>query len=278
MAMTETTECATESENESNMDSESNTGGESDTDAKIVVDGLAKRYDARGEIVEALADVNFEVEDGEFLCVVGPSGCGKTTLFRTIAGLESPTDGRVTVDGDPVTDPGIDRGMVFQNYALFPWRTVRGNIRFGLDRPTCDCPDCEARVEELVELVGLSGFEDAYPKELSGGMKQRVGIARALAVDPEVLLMDEPFGSLDPETRDRLHGELLDIWRETDKTVLFVTHEVEEAVKLGDRVLVMAADPGRVAETVEVSMDRPRERASVEFVEYVSEIRDCIGH
>jgi NitT/TauT family transport system ATP-binding protein len=278
MAMTETTERSTESENESNMNSESNTGGESDTDAKIAVEGLSKRYDARGETVEALADVNFEVEDGEFLCVVGPSGCGKTTLFRTIAGLESPTDGRVTVDSDPVTDPGIDRGMVFQNYALFPWRTVCGNIRFGLDRPTCDCPDCEARVEELVELVGLSGFEDAYPKELSGGMKQRVGIARALAVDPEVLLMDEPFGSLDPETRDRLHAELLDVWRETDKTVLFVTHEVEEAVKLGDRVLVMAADPGRVAETVEVSIDRPRERASVEFVEYVSEIRDRIGH
>ncbi|WP_238398254.1 ABC transporter ATP-binding protein [Halorussus salinus] len=290
MAMTETTERSTEADGESKTDSESNTegesniedksaaSGESDTDAKIAVEGLSKRYDARGGTVEALADVTFEVEDGELLCVVGPSGCGKTTLFRTIAGLESPTRGRVTVDGDPVTDPGIDRGMVFQNYALFPWRTVRGNIRFGLDRPTCDCPDCEARVEELVELVGLSGFEEAYPKELSGGMKQRVGIARALAVDPEVLLMDEPFGSLDPETRDRLHAELLDIWRETDKTVLFVTHEVEEAVKLGDRVLVMAADPGRVAETVEVSLDRPRERASVEFVEYVSEIRDLLGH
>ena len=244
---------------------------------KIVVDGVSKRYDARGGTVEALADVNFEVEDGEFLCVVGPSGCGKTTLFRTIAGLESPTNGSVTVDGAPVTDPGIDRGMVFQNYALFPWRTVRGNVRFGLDRPACDCSDCEARVAELVDLVGLSGFEDAYPKELSGGMKQRVGIARALAVDPEVLLMDEPFGSLDPETRDRLHAELLDVWRETDKTVLFVTHEVEEAVKLGDRVLVMAADPGRVAETVEVPLDRPRDRARVEFVEYVSEIRDRIG-
>jgi NitT/TauT family transport system ATP-binding protein len=244
--------------------------------AKIVVDDLSKRYAARGETVEALADVNFDVADGEFLCLVGPSGCGKTTLFRTIAGLDSPSEGGVYVDGKCVTDPGIDRGMVFQNYALFPWRTVRGNIRFGLDRPACDCPDCAARVRELIDLVGLSGFEDAYPKELSGGMKQRVGIARALAVDPDILLMDEPFGSLDPETRDRLHGELLDIWRETNKTVLFVTHEVEEAVTLGDRVLVMGANPGHVRTTVDVSLDRPRKRTSGDFVECVERIREQI--
>jgi len=245
--------------------------------SKIVVDSLSKRYEVRGETVTALDDVNFEVADGELLCIVGPSGCGKTTLFRTIAGLESPSEGTVSVDDKPVTEPGIDRGMVFQNYALFPWRTVRGNIRFGLDRPTCECPDCEQRVQELVDLVGLSGFEDAYPKELSGGMKQRVGIARALAVDPDVLLMDEPFGSLDPNTRDTLHGELLDIWRATNKTILFVTHEVEEAVTLADRILVMASDPGRVNSVVDVSLARPRQRTDIEFVEYVSDIRERLS-
>ena len=245
--------------------------------AKIVVDGLSKRYDSRGTALEALADVSFEVADGEFCCVVGPSGCGKTTLLRLVAGLESPTAGRVLVDGDPVTEPGIDRGMVFQDDALFPWRTVRGNVRFGLDRPACDCPDCEARVRELLDLVGLSGFGDAYPSELSGGMKQRVGIARALAVDPAVLLMDEPFASLDPSTRERLHDELLDIWRETDKTVLFVTHDIEEAVALGDRVVVMESDPGRVDDVVDVSRDRPRERTSTAFVETVARIRDRIA-
>lgn len=258
-------------------DSSSESGNQRATGSKIVVDGLSKRYDASGGPVTALDDVNFEVEHGEFLCVVGPSGCGKTTLFRTIAGLESPTEGGVYVDDERVTDPGIDRGMVFQNYALFPWRTVKGNIRFGLDRPTCGCPNCEKRVQELIDLVGLSGFENTYPKELSGGMKQRVGIARALAVDPNVLLMDEPFGSLDPDTRDTLHDELLHIWRETSKTVLFVTHEVEEAIMLGDRILVMSSDPGRVSEVVDVSLDRPRQRTDIEFVEYVSEIRDSLG-
>jgi NitT/TauT family transport system ATP-binding protein len=247
------------------------------SESKITVDSLSKRYDVRGETVTALDDVSFEVPAGEFRCIVGPSGCGKTTLFRTIAGLEVPSEGNVYVDDERVTEPGIDRGMVFQNYALFPWRTVRGNIRFGLDRPTCDCPNCEQRVQELVDLVGLSGFEDAYPKELSGGMKQRVGIARALAVDPDVLLMDEPFGSLDPNTRDTLHGELLDIWRATNKTILFVTHEVEEAVTLADQILVMAADPGRVSDVVDVSLDRPRQRTDIEFVEYVSDIRERLG-
>nr|WP_249038747.1 ABC transporter ATP-binding protein [Haloterrigena salifodinae] len=257
---------------------------DSDTDpnrksaaAKIVVDGLSKRYDSRGARLEALADVSLEVADGEFCCVVGPSGCGKTTLLRLIAGLESPTAGRVLVDGDPVTEPGVDRGMVFQEDALFPWRTVRGNVRFGLDRPACDCPDCEARVRDLLELVGLSGFGDAYPRDLSGGMKQRVGIARALAVDPEVLLLDEPFASLDSGTRERLHGELLEIWRETDKTVLFVTHDIEEAIALGDRVVVMDDRPGRVDDVVDVRLERPRDRASTAFVETVARIRDRIA-
>jgi NitT/TauT family transport system ATP-binding protein len=241
---------------------------------KISVRNLSKAY----ESTHALDDVSFSVTDGEFCCVVGPSGCGKTTLLRTIAGLDDPDSGSVLIDGDPVTGPGLDRGMVFQEYALFPWRTVRGNIRFGLDRPACDCVDCEARVRELVDLVGLEDFEDAYPKELSGGMKQRVGIARALAPDPETLLMDEPFGSVDARTRDRLHAELLDIWAQTEQTVVFVTHDIDEAVTLADRVIVMDSGPGTVQSTVSVDLTRPRDRTAHDFVEHVARIRDELGH
>ncbi|ELZ60473.1 ABC transporter-related protein [Haloferax sp. ATCC BAA-645] len=244
-----------------------------ESEEKISVRGVSKAY----ESTNALDDVSFSVPEGEFCCVVGPSGCGKTTLLRAIAGLDDVDSGSILVDGDPVAEPSLDRGMVFQEYALFPWRTVRGNIRFGLDRPACECADCEARVRELVGLVGLEGFEDAYPKELSGGMKQRVGIARALAVDPEILLMDEPFGSVDARTRDRLHAELLDIWAQTERTVVFVTHDIDEAVTLADRVVVMDADPGTVQSTIPIDLERPRQRTAHEFVEYVAEIRDELG-
>ncbi|UPM44705.1 ABC transporter ATP-binding protein [Halocatena salina] len=237
---------------------------------KITVRNISKKY----ESVHALANVSFSVANGEFCCVVGPSGCGKTTLLRTIAGLDDPDSGSILIDEQSITEPGLDRGMVFQEYALFPWRTVRGNIRFGLDRPTCDCPDCAARVRELIDLVGLEGFEDAYPKELSGGMKQRVGIARALAVDPEILLMDEPFASVDTRTRDRLHTELLDIWTQTEKTVVFVTHDIDEAVRLADRIIVMATAPGTVRSTLTIDLNRPRERTAHTFVDYVARIRD----
>ncbi|MFC3477728.1 ABC transporter ATP-binding protein [Halobacterium litoreum] len=241
----------------------------------IEVDGVTKRYDGR-QSVEALRDVSLSVADGEFVCLVGASGCGKTTLFRVLAGLEAPTSGAVEVGGSPVTGPGVDRGMVFQSYNLFPWLTVEENVRFGLDQPACDCADCAARVAHLVDLVGLSGFEDAYPKELSGGMKQRVAVARALAVDPGILLLDEPFGSIDAQTRDRLQSELLDVWRETEKTVLFVTHEIAEAVTLADRVVVLAADPGRVAATVEIDLPRPRDPSNPAFRDLVDEIRAAI--
>ena len=240
---------------------------------KITIRNVSRSHGS----TQALADVSFSVAEGEFCCVVGPSGCGKTTLLRAIAGLDDLDGGSILVDGEPVTNPGLDRGMVFQEYALFPWRTVRGNIRFGLDRPACDCPDCEARVRELINLVGLDGFEDAYPKELSGGMKQRVGIARALAPDPGILLMDEPFGSVDARTRDRLHAELLDIWTQTGQTVVFVTHDIDEAVTLADRVVVIDADPGSVQSTFSIGLERPRERTSRDFVDHVARIRDELG-
>ena len=254
------------------LSSDSSTGP--DSREKITIRNVSRSY----ESTHALDDISFSVSEGEFCCVVGPSGCGKTTLLRAIAGLDDPDGGSILVGGDPVTGPGLDRGMVFQEYALFPWRTVRGNIRFGLDRPACDCPDCEGRVRELIDLVGLDGFKDAYPKELSGGMKQRVGIARALAPDPEILLMDEPFGSVDARTRDRLHAELLDIWTQTGQTVVFVTHDIDEAVTLADRVVVMDADPGTVQSTFSIDLERPRERTARDFVDHVARMRDALGN
>ncbi|NLV05949.1 ATP-binding cassette domain-containing protein [Haloarcula rubripromontorii] len=255
------------------MSEQSSTEPEEAPSEKITVRNVSKAY----ESTQALYDISFSVSEGEFCCVVGPSGCGKTTLLRAIAGLDDPDSGSVLIGEEPVTAPGLDRGMVFQEYALFPWRTVRGNVRFGLDRPACECADCEARVRELVDLVGLEEFENAYPKELSGGMKQRVGIARALAPDPEILLMDEPFGSVDARTRDRLHAELLDIWAQTEQTVVFVTHDIDEAVTLADRVVVMDADPGTVQSTISIDLERPRERTAHEFVDYVARIRDELG-
>lgn len=247
--------------------------------AKIVVDGVSKHYETDRRTVTALKDISFSVREGEFLCVVGPSGCGKTTLFRIVAGLEAPTSGVVLVDDDRVTEPDTDRGMVFQDYGLFPWRTVFENVRFGLEQQHDNCDRCDRRTREMIDLVGLSDVEGAYPKELSGGMKQRVGIARALAVDPEMLLMDEPFGSLDAQTREMLQTELLSIWRETDKTILFITHEIEEAVALADRVLVMSADPGEVDKVVSLNgnVDRPRRPTDAGFREHVLKIRELLS-
>ena len=258
------------------------TDGRRAADEGVVVDRVGKTYGGSGSssgetAVRALDDVSFAVDRGEFVCLVGPSGCGKTTLFRIIAGLIEATDGTVRLGGAPVTGPTTDMGVVFQEYHLFPWLTVEENVGFGLDRTDRPEADRDARVTEMLELVGLDGFRDAYPKSLSGGMKQRVAIARALAVDPALLLMDEPFGAVDAQTREMLQRELLDVWRSTGKTVLFVTHDVAEAVTLADRIVVMAADPGRVREVVDVDVDRPRERGDPAFGEHVARVRDLIG-
>ncbi|MFC6874359.1 ABC transporter ATP-binding protein [Halobellus marinus] len=243
---------------------------------RVRVDGIGRRYDSPQGTVQALQDVSFDVETGEFVCIVGPSGSGKTTLFRIIAGLESPTSGTVSLDGDPVEGPGPNLGLVFQEYHLFPWRTVSGNVGFGLERQDVGAAERQRRVDELLDLVGLDDFADSYPRDLSGGMKQRVALARALAVDPELLLMDEPFGAVDAQTKRMLQAELLDIWAETGKTILFVTHDVDEAITLADRVIVMGTEPGHVREHVEIDIDRPRSRSSARFGEYYERILDLI--
>ena len=243
---------------------------------EVHIADLDKVYETQDGRVHALEGVSFDVHEREFVCLLGPSGCGKTTLLRIIAGFESPTSGTVEVDGEPVTGPTTDLGVVFQEYLLFPWLTVRGNVAFGLQEQDLDPAAREARAQEMIDLVGLGGFEEAYPKELSGGMKQRVGIARALAVDPSILLMDEPFGSVDAQTRDRLHDELIGIWEATEKTVVFVTHNVEEAVKLADRIVVLSSSPGRIRREIEVGLERPRHRTDEAFTEYQRELMDLI--
>jgi NitT/TauT family transport system ATP-binding protein len=206
----------------------------------------------------ALADVSFAVQRGEFVSLVGPSGCGKTTMLNIASGLMAPTDGTVTVAGSVVTGPGRDRAMVFQDASLLPWRSVLGNVVYGVECQGGDTKAIRPRALELIELVGLKGFEKYYPHELSGGMRQRVNLARALLTDPDVLLMDEPFAALDAQTREVMQGELLRIWSQTRKTVLFVTHQIEEAAYLSDRVLVFGTHPGRIINDVHIDVPRPR--------------------
>ena len=212
----------------------------------------------RGPEVIAIDHLSLDVADREIVSIVGPSGCGKSTLLRLVAGLVRPTSGEIRVDGRVVADPGADRGMVFQSYTLFPWLTVEGNVEFGPRLRGVPEDERRAVAARHIQMVGLTGFERAYPKELSGGMMQRVAIARALANDPEVLLMDEPFGALDAQTRSFMQELLLSIWLKTPKTILFVTHDIDEALFLGDRVYVMTARPGRLR--AEVSLDLPRPR------------------
>jgi len=247
------------------------------TSGTIRFDGVDKVYETTGGgLTEALVDVSLTVAPGELLTVVGPSGCGKTTLIRLVAGLEAPTAGRVQVDGEDVTAPAPDRPVVFQEPRLFPWLTARENVAFGLRELDRDGQDVNRRAKGLLDAVGLGDAGDAYPAELSGGMKQRVGLARALAVEPPVLLMDEPFGSVDAHTRRQLQEDLLEVWQRTGRTILFVTHDIGEAVYLGDRVAVMGADPGQVRETVSVDVPRPRERTAPGLADLRQVILDLI--
>jgi len=229
--------------------------------ARVRLIGLHKYYGK----VHAVRGIDLEIPQGEFTVVVGPSGCGKSTLLRVIAGFEEPTTGGVSIDGRLITGPGSDRGMVFQDYALFPWMTVRDNISFGPRQRHLPREEIARMADEFVRMVGLERFADRYPNQLSGGMKQRVAIARVLANNADILLMDEPFGALDALTREQLQHELLQIWKRTGVTTIFVTHSVEEAVLLADRVLVMSAGPGRIDSDFQIDLVRPRDVSSPEF-------------
>jgi NitT/TauT family transport system ATP-binding protein len=247
--------------------------------AQIVIDKVHHTYrPLRGRSVLALADVSLEVRPREFLALLGPSGCGKSTLLYLVGGFLPTGAGRIMVQGKPVTAPGPDRGIVFQHFALFPWKTVRGNILYGLERQKLPRPERERRAAAFIDLVGLKGFEDSYPSQLSGGMKQRTAIARTLAFDPSILLMDEPFGALDAQTRSLMQTELLSIWQRTPKTVIFVTHDVQEAVYLADRVAVMSARPGRIKAIVDTKFGQrdPNILRSKQFIEKVDELWNLV--
>ena len=211
----------------------------------------------------ALSDISLAIEDGAFVSILGPSGCGKSTLLYIVGGFVQPTQGSARMKGKTITGPGPDRGPVFQEFALFPWKSVLGNVMYGPRQQGAKYADAEAQSRALIEMVGLRGFEDFYPKELSGGMKQRVALARTLAYQPEVLLMDEPFGALDAHTRTRLQNDLLNIWERDRKTVLFVTHSVEEAVFLSDKVVMMSRSPGRIRQIIDIDLPRPRRRTEL---------------
>lgn len=242
--------------------------------ARVSVESVTKIFHTREEHgVLALDGVSFDIRDSEFFCIVGHSGCGKTTLLNLLAGFEYPTTGQVTIDGRTIDRPSWHQAVVFQDHALFPWYTVGQNISFGLEMKRVPKAERRRLVRYYLELVSLEGFERRYPYELSGGMKQRVGIARSLAINPAILLMDEPFGSLDAQTREYMQDELLKIWEKEKKTVVFVTHSIEEATKLADRVLVMTRRPGRVKAIQSVELPRPRDEGHPELLKIRKEIR-----
>ncbi|GAW93688.1 ABC transporter ATP-binding protein [Calderihabitans maritimus] len=240
---------------------------------KILVENVSKVFtNSKGEEQPALREVNLEVREGEFLCLLGPSGCGKSTLLNLVAGFDQPSSGRVLIDGEVVTGPKPRYIAIFQNYGLFPWRTVLGNVEYGLEAKGVSRSRRREIAKEYIRLVGLEKFINSHPHELSGGMQQRVAIARALAVDPEVILMDEPFGALDAMTRLKMQEEIERIWQEKNKTIIFVTHDIEEAVYLADRIVVMTSHPGRIKSIIPVAIGRPRDRTSYDFFQ----VRDTI--
>ena len=247
----------------------------------IEIDRVSQTFQTSGRRSHlALSEISLSVADGAFVSILGPSGCGKSTLLYIVGGFVNPTEGVAKVKGRAITGPGPDRGPVFQEFALFPWKDVLGNVMYGLRQQGIARAEAEAQSRRLLEMVGLKGFETFYPKELSGGMKQRVAIARTLAYHPAVLLMDEPFGALDAHTRTRLQNDLLNIWERDRKTVLFVTHSVEEAVFLSDKVVVMTRAPGRIKEIVDIELPRPRRRAELlldaRYQEYIVGIEKLI--
>ncbi|MEU4572265.1 ABC transporter ATP-binding protein [Nonomuraea sp. NPDC023979] len=248
---------------------------------KISFRGVSKTFALKDTDFLALDRVDLDIADQEFVTVVGPSGCGKSTLMSMVAGLVEPGDGEILLDGAPVAGPGPDRGVIFQQYALFPWLTVRKNVEFGLDLAPIPAEERRERARRAIDLVGLTDFADALPKTLSGGMKQRCAIARAYAVNPKVLLMDEPFGALDALTRVQLQDQLLDTWSQERRTVMFITHDVDEAVYLANRVVVMAARPGRVHRVIDVDLPYPRTeemRLSPEFARIRNEVWHSVYH
>jgi len=247
--------------------------------AQIIVEDVSHHYrPAVGREVLALENVSLRVREREFLALLGPSGCGKSTLLYLMGGFLPIGTGKILVDGKAVAGPGPDRGIVFQNFALFPWKTVRKNVLYGLERQALRREERETRAQAFIDLVGLTGFEESYPSQLSGGMKQRVAIARTLAFDPRILLMDEPFGALDAQTRSLMQSELLAIWEKTRKTVIFVTHDVHEAVYLAERVAVMTARPGRIKTIVDTTFDKadPEVHRTKEFVDKVDEVWNLV--
>src|ERR1700686_1421965 len=247
--------------------------------AQIVIDGVSHVYrPPSGRSVLALEEVSLDVGNREFVALLGPSGCGKSTLLYLVGGSRPNESGPIPVGGKPVGAPGPDRGIVFQHFALFPWKSVRSNILYGLERMRLARPEREKRAQAFIDLVGLTGFEDSYPSQLSGGMRQRTAIARTLAFDPKILLMDEPFGALDAQTRELMQSELLRIWQRTPKTVIFVTHDVQEAVYLADRVAVMSARPGRIKTIVDTKFDKndPNIHKAPAFVEKVDELWNLV--
>jgi NitT/TauT family transport system ATP-binding protein len=252
-----------------------NTGSTAMDGCKLCAQQLGVVYSADGKSVAALDGINLDIKDGEFICVVGPSGCGKSTLLNALGGFLSPTTGSVTIDSEPVTGPDQRRILVFQERGVFPWLTVEGNIGFGLSK--LPRVERERRIAHYVQLVRLQGFEHSYPSDLSGGMRQRLQVARALAVNPDILFLDEPFGALDSITRVIMRGELLRIWQMERRTIVFVTHDIDEAVQLADRVVVLSSRPARIQEIVNIDIPHPRNISSPRYLQLRDELLKQIG-
>ena len=244
--------------------------------AKIVISGVTKRFQRRGDSFLALSAVDLDIAEGEFVSIVGPSGCGKSTLLYMLGGFVPASDGSMRIDGEPVSGPGLDRGVVFQEYALFPWLTVSQNIGYALDRSGRPRRERNEIVERYITLMGLRGFENSFPRELSGGMKQRVALARTFAYRPGILLLDEPFGALDAQTREIMQDELLRLWKTDRKTVVMVTHDVDEAVYLSTRVCVMSHRPGRIVEEFDIALDRSGSREEIVLTDQYRGIRNAV--